>query len=470
MEGMYGGHRSLWLATTQDSGYPHLSGHHEVDALVIGGGMTGLQTAFLLKQAGLRVIVIEAGAIGQGVSGHTTAKVTALHGLAYSHLAGVLGKEPAALYADANATALQAIVGLIERHGIECGLERQTTTTYAASSSEARSVENEVVAAQAAGLAATFVAEPSLPHATFGAVALADQACFHPRQYMLALAAMIDGGGCAVHEHSRARSLDDRAMTVTCDTATVTARHIIVATHFPVFDHGPLSARVMPRASYLLAVRLHGDVPEGMHMSAGENFRSTRPCRLGDEEYLLVGGEPHRVGEGGDTRDRYGRLEEWARTTFSVDSVPYSWSTHDMRPVDSVPFIGPFGGHEGIWSATGFRGWGMTHSMVAALVFHDAVLGQENVWRELYDPRRLNLRASGRSFVEQSLDSVKHVVGDRIFKRDQPACTHMGCIVQENAAEQTWDCPCHGSRFHRNGDVVHGPANRPLDLNEGRLD
>lgn len=453
---------SLWVATTDMTSYPPLAGDARTQVLVIGGGMTGLQTAYLLKLGGAQVTLIERSLLGRGVSGHTTAKITALHGLIYDRLSGMFGPEKAAVYADANRHALEDIAGLIERESIDCDLVRDAACTYAVSDHERADVESEAAAAQAAGLAAAVHDILPLPYETRGGVWLGDQAHFHPGHYMSALAQLIEGGGCSLHERTTALSLDEDAMTVASDRGVVSADHIVVATHFPVFDRGPLSMRVMSRRSYVLAARL-SQPPAGMFITAADDYKSVRSQPADGEPYVLVGGEPHRTGEGGDTRERYRGLQEWASASFGPDSVDFAWSTQDMWTNDDLPFIGRLlkDGDHRIWTATGFRGWGMTHSMVAARIISEGILGRSTPWTELYDPWGRSLLHGAGRLLSQAAVSVKGLVIEKMVSGD-PACTHMGCTTEWNEAERTWDCPCHGSRFTEIGEVLHGPAIKPL--------
>jgi glycine/D-amino acid oxidase-like deaminating enzyme len=459
-------HPSLWMETTPSTAYPQLKGQASADVAVIGGGMAGLQTTLLLKRAGMTVVLLESRALGSGVSGFTTAKITALHGVAYAPLRSSLGAERAALYADANQTALKAMVTVIDDEGIACDLREDVAVTYAESAEERRQIEEEAEAARQAGLPVEFADDLPLPFPTLGGVTLAGQARFHPRRYLLALAERVNGEGSAIYERSPVVELDDQAMTVRTAEGSVAAGAVVIATHAPIFDHGPLLARAMPRRSYALAVRLpNGQLERGMYISAGQDYHSIRPHDGQDGSFLILGGQPHRTGEGGDTVQRYAALERWSREHFAFDTVDYRWSTHDQFTLDRVPFIGRFRpGQDKVLVATGFKGWGMTHSMVAAIMLRDRLLGRSNPWSELYDPWRGNIKASAGPFMRQAADTVKHLVGDKVVKRKNPSCTHMGCTLQPNEAEESWDCPCHGSRFSMRGAVLVAPAIKPLKL------
>jgi glycine/D-amino acid oxidase-like deaminating enzyme len=453
---------SLWVATTPDfPEYPGLEGDATADVLVIGGGMTGLQTAYLLKLAGLSVVLIDRHRLARGVSGHTTAKITALHGLTYDRLAHVFGAEAAQVYAAANAAALDDIVGIVRRETIDCGLERAAACTYATTEEEREQVEREVEAARAAGLAAELRENLPLPYETLGGVWLERQACFHPVRYLRALAELVHGGGCSIHEMTAALELDEEAARVKTDRGLIKTRYVVLATHFPVFDRGPLSMRVMARRSYVAAAPRSDPLP-GMYISASDDHHSARTHEIEGRRWAVVNGEPHRTGDGGDERERYLRLWGWADERFALRQHSYDWSTQDVFTVDDLPFIGRYRKDDArILTATGFRGWGMTHSMVAARIISDAVQGRDNEWAGLYDPWERSFTKGAGALFTQAAHSVKSLVIDKLISGD-PACTHMGCTTKWNDAERSWDCPCHGSRFDERGDVLHGPAIEPL--------
>ncbi|MBE0597548.1 MAG: FAD-dependent oxidoreductase [Desulfuromonadales bacterium] len=488
---------SLWLATTPETSYPPFAGELQTEVAVLGGGIVGLLTAWLLRQAGLEVAIVEAGRILSGVTGHTTAKITSLHGQIYHYLTTRFGADEARLYAEANQAALARYAQLVEEKGIDCDFRRLPAFTYAESEEEFVAVGQEAEAARAAGLAAELVQEADLPFPIRGAVRLPAQALFHPRKFLLPLAEELVSSGGKIFEKTRALHLrPGHPAQVETDRGTLRAAHVVLATNFPFFDPTLFAARMYPKRSYVLAVRIAGQVPQGMYYSSAEPYRSLRPHPLGGEEYLLLGGENHKTGEGGSTSDRYRRLETFARRHFELQSVDYRWSTQDPVTMDRIPFIGaPV--FRNIHVAAGFGGWGMTQGLIAAQLLTDQIRGIPNRWGELYHPTRLSLKGGSR-FLRENLDAAKHLFKDRLISpstvdpdRLAPGeggvistgegktgvaldrrgnrhcvaatCTHLGCIVAWNDAEESWDCPCHGSRFAADGGLLHGPAVRDLE-------
>ena len=316
---------------------------------------------------------------------------------------------------------------------------------------------------------------------------------------MLALAALVPGDGSHVFEHTRATGVSEgRPCRVETTGAQLVAGAVVVATHFPILDRGLYFARMHPERSYALGVRVRGETPQGMYISADEPTRSIRSHPLPDGEVLIVGGEGHKTGQGGDTAERYRTLERFAREHWDVESIEYQWASQDNESVDHVPYVGKLAPvSRRIYTATGFKKWGLAQGVAAGLILEDLILGRANPWADLYDPARMKPLASAKDFVLENANVAKRFVGDRLTKRGgrdaedlQPGegdivelngekvagfrdedgalhavstlCTHLGCQLNWNSGDRSWDCPCHGSRFSPDGDVLHGPAVRPL--------
>ncbi len=486
---------SLWLDTTPETSFPSLQSGLTVDVAIIGGGLVGLTAATLLKAQGKTVAVLEAERIIQGVTGYTTAKITSQHKLIYDDLTRHFGEEKARAYAEANQAAIEQIADLVRAKHIDCDFFRTEAYTYTESDDEVTQIKAEADAALKLGLPATFTNETPLPFSVKAAVRFDNQAQFHPRKYLLALAQDIPGEGSYIFEGTRVVNVEEgEPCAITTEKGAIKARSVIVASHFPFNDKTLYSFRLHSHRSYVLAVRVVEPVPLGMFISTEPSY-SVRSYPVPGSDWLLVGGEGHKTGQGDDTVARYQRLEQWARERFAVQSVEYRWSTQDNRTIDGVPYIGRYGpSSRHLYVATGFGGWGMTNSTVAGMLLRDLIVGRENSWSEVFDPNRANL-AGVPDLVGQAVDIVKHFVGDRMtdetpdsiafgegkivktergnvamYKAEDgtmstlsPVCTHMGCYVQWNPAEKSWDCPCHGSRFAADGKVLHGPAIKDME-------
>lgn len=493
---------SVWLDGAPATTYPALDGDLSVDVAVIGGGMAGLTAAFLLRRAGASVAVVEAGRIARGVSGHTTAKVTSQHGLTYADLLASWGEPAAQAYAESNQAAIETMAGWVDELDIECAWERAPAYAYAVSPEGMARIEREVEAALSLGLPASYVEETELPYSVAAAIRFDDQAQFDPHAYLVTLAREIPGEGSHILERTRVTDVSEGApCVVRAPGGTIVAGDVIVATHLPFLDRGAFFARTHPERSYVLGLDAGAATSlEGMYLGTDSPVRSVRAHRpKAGRPMLLVGGEGHKVGQGGSTGERVLRLDEWARERFDVRSVDFRWSSQDNMPVDGVPYVGrmtPLSSR--LYVATGFRKWGMTGGTVAGMVLSDAILKRSNLWAWLYDPGRVKAASSARSLLSESLDVGRRFATDRLVRpRRDPAgevgpgeakvvragtepvavyrdpagrlhavsavCSHLGCVVGWNDSEGSWDCPCHGSRFDPDGRVLHGPAVADLD-------
>ena len=497
-----GEHDSLWLATTPETNYPQLTDQQlNVDVAVVGGGIAGLTTAYLLKQRGKRVALIEAGRIVHGTTAYTTAKLTSQHDLIYDHLISSFGEEKARYYGIANQSAIKFVADFLSMHKIDADFRHASNYVYSTDEKQVRQLQSEAQAAQRLGLPAEFITETELPFAVAGAVRFDGQAYFHPRKYLLAMAEMIPGDGSYLLEQTKAMELKEGSpCQVVTDRGTVVAQDVVMATHYPFHDNAFYFARLAPFHSYLMAVRLDGPLPQGMYITIDEQ-NTLRPHHGSKGDVLLVGGQGHKTGQGGDIAARYQRIEAWARTHFPVKEVLYSWSTQDYEPSDRVPLIGqssPTARH--VYVATGFQGWGMTTGTVAGMLLSDLIMGQKNPWEQVFNPNRVELTGFAKLAKEQvnvakelvagyvaSRESENIPIGEgRVIEGDQgkfavyrhpdgtnhvlsPICTHMGCVVEWNNADKSWDCPCHGSRFTAEGKVFDGPALHDLKRQEDHI-
>ena len=492
---------SYWIASTERTGYPAAPGEVDVDVAVLGGGIAGLSAAAALKAAGRTVAVVEAGRIVEGVTGNTTAKVSASHGLLYAYLVERFGEERARLYAQSQLAGLDHIARTVAAERVECDFVRTESWVYTLDPAEVEQLRREADVAQRLGLPVTYEDTVPLPFETAGGIRYADQARFHPRRYLLHLAGTIPGDGSVVLEETRALDVDEGdPCVVTTDRGVVRAHDVVVATHVPFLDRGLFFARQFPIRDYVVAAPVDGDAPDGMFLSTEQPTHSMRVAADGNRTLLIVGGEGHPTGRAQDTEERYDRLAAWTRERFRVGEVAYRWSTQDYTSTDRVPFVGRF--HPGarrLWVATAFGAWGMTNGTMSGLLLADLVTGKENPWAAVYDPNRIGpATETAKRFVRENAAVAKELAGGYLTPGDVASadelapgeaavirhglaktatyrdesgtlhavsarCTHLGCVVGWNAAERSWDCPCHGSRFDVDGAVLDGPAVDPLE-------
>ena len=492
---------SLWVETTQGPELPTLEGRHTADVAIVGGGIVGIATAYRLKRAGLRVCVIEADRILTGTTGHTTAKLTAGHGLIYTHLEKHFGEPDAKRYAEASEWGIAEIERLSTELAIDCDFERRANVVYAEDQSEVETLREEAAASARAGLNASFLEKLDLPYPVAGAAQVSGEAQYHPRKLLFGLAERIPGDGGQLYEGSRVTGIQDgNPCVVKTPAGRIEAKHVVLATNMSILHRGLLYARAFPKRHYVIAGPAE-HMPEQMYLSTESTPHSIRTVPLFGERVLLVAGESHPVGEKNDTEACYRSLTDWTTERFGLREVQYRWSAQDWYSADKVPLIGPISpSSRRISTATGFGGWGMAPGIAASRILADRILGEENPWASLYSPRRVKLAAAPKLVGENTKVAIRRTTdmlpaagsvkdlapgeGDVVRHRGRkvaayrdpsgrvhavsPKCTHLGCDVEWNAAERSWDCPCHGSRFGTGGEVLNGPATKPLEHKDVR--
>lgn len=489
--------QSYWSATAPATRWPALSGDLEVDVAIIGGGMVGVTAARLLKDRGLRVALVEARRIGEGVTGGSTAKITSQHNIAYTRIARNFGEDGARCYGEANQAGLGTIAELVSRHRVDCDFARAPAYTYTLDPNRTGTIEAEVELARRLGLPASLAADTSLPFETRAAMRWDDQARFHPVKFAKGLAETIPGEGCHIFEESRVTDwAPDRIAT---DAGSVRARHVVMATNLPLGRTGYFFTEVYPHMHPVIMGRADpGRVPPGMYISVEVPRHSARGHRDDSgASWMIFTGPSFKPGRVEDERVAFAEIERFALERFGV-RADYRWTNEDYDSMDGVPFIGwSSSSSDAYLVATGFNAWGISNGAAAAMLLADLAAGRENPWADLYDARRIKPVAGGADFVKGNAAVAGHLIGGylaakpsafdalapgsgavvKIDGRDvaayrdsagrihavSAACTHMGCLVGWNENDRGWDCPCHGSRFALDGQVIHGPAVRPLE-------
>lgn len=418
------------------------------DVIVVGAGMAGILIAYYLKEQGKEVLVLEANEIASGQTERTTAKITSQHGMKYSTLIKKVGAEKARLYAQANEEAINEFAQLIQEKKMECMFERVPAYLY--SLKEGEVLKEEAKAAAHLGIHAFFTKETELPFEVAGAVCFENQAQFQPLKFVNAIASELN-----IMEHTKV--MDVKGRRVIAEAAEFTADKIVMATHYPIKNvPGFYFLRQHQERSYVLALSGCEKI-KGMYYGVDKNGLSFRQAG----EYLLLGGSSVRTGEN-TCGGAYDALLRAANQYYPKASKEIRWAAQDCMPHDEIPFIGRYSVFTpNLYVATGFQKWGMSTSMIAAMILRDELCGIKNPYSALFRPQRMNFRAGIGNFLVDVGVSAKGLTKGWLGPKKR-RCPHMGCELKWNPEEESWDCPCHGSRFTEGGEILDNPAKRDL--------
>lgn len=497
MEALPGKAVSLWRDSVDAPSYPPLEGTQAPHVVVIGGGIVGVTAAYVLKKAGVKVCLIENRRLGSGTTGRTTAKVTSLHGLAYRQITSTFGREKAALYGRANENALKWVTSTVARENIDCDLLELPAYTFTASDDEVDAIEEEARLAAELGLPASYTEDIGLPVTARAAVRFDHQAQFQPLKYLYALARAIPGDGSAVFENTRALDIEaGHPCMVRTNRGDIRAEHVIVATHLPFPKGGLYFARTSPESHPSIAYQVQGMTVPGMYLGIKGSPHSVRSARVDGVDFLVSDTAGYQTGHADRVSDLFRDLIAECRASLPVNSIDYRWEAHDYYPSDNVPYVGPLSSStKNVYVATGFRAWGMTNGTAAALLLTGLILGQPPEWAGVFDSTRKDVAQVGR-MISASIEATRYLVVPRLFRKQEsvadlapgesriaeiddervavsrnasgelnavrPACGHTGCFVSWNDAEETWDCPCHASRYESGGTMLSGPTVKDL--------
>lgn len=430
---------SVWCESSKISGFSRLDGEAKTDVLIIGGGMAGILCAYMLEQSGVNYMLVEANTICSGITKNTTAKITSQHGLVYDKLIREFGIEKARIYLEANEMALKKYRILCR--SINCDFESKNAFVY--SRNNKKKIENEMKALNKIGFHAEYCDKIPLPFLVAGAVKFKDQAQFNPLKFVSEITQ-----GLNIYEHTTVRELTEH--TAVTNNGKIKADKIIVTTHFPFINkHGSYFLKMYQHRSYVLALKNAQDV-KGMYVDEDEKGMSFRNYN----NLLLIGGGDHRTGKKGGN---WQELADFAGRHYPKANEEYRWATQDCMSLDSVPYIGQYSKNTpDFYVATGFNKWGMTSSMVSAMILTDMVLGKENVYASVFSPSRTILRPQ---LVVNAFEAVTN-----LLTFSQKRCPHLGCALKWNRYEHSWDCPCHGSRFTSEGKLIDNPATGDLKI------
>ncbi len=424
---------SIWTETERTVNFAPLEHNRSTDALIVGGGIAGILCAYKLKNAGVDCMLVEAGEICGGITKNTTAKITLGHGLIYDKMICRLGEDKARLYAVAQRDAATEYARLCS--SIDC--DWKVRDNYVYSLNNRKKIEKEVAALNRIGVKAEFSDADELPFKVAGAVRVKSQAQFHPLKFLYDIAKDLP-----IYEHTKVRELMPHK--VVTNHGEIAYKKLIIATHFPILNkHGLYPLKLYQHRSYVLALKGARNV-EGMYVDESDTGLSFRSYG----ELLLLGGGGHRTGKHGGC---WQELEEFAKKHYKNAEIVGRWATQDCMTLDGIPYIGQYSKFASdVLVATGFNKWGMTNAMVAADILCDLTCGKGNPYVEVFSPSRTMLRP------QLVLNAFESVMG--FLTPTVPRCPHLGCALKYNRNEHSWDCPCHGSRFGENGELIDNPA------------
>ncbi len=492
----------LWRQTKLPH-YASVANARKFDVVIVGGGITGLTAAYLLKKSGKTACVLERDHLGAGDTGQTSAHLAYVTDSRLHDLVKSFGKESARLAWQGGVAAISSIEAIVSREGIDCDFRRVPGFLHASLLSdddETEELQKDADLARELGFAASFVRV--VPVVEKPGIRFANQARIQPLSYLASLARAIDGDGSAIFENSEAAEMETDPLRVKANGHWISAEHVVIATHVPLMGNtGLLSAamfqtKLAPYSSYVVGAKVpQGSLPEAEFWDTSNPYFYLRVNAHRSSDYVIFGGLDHKTGQADDTEDRFRRLQEVLHKIVPAARIDHRWSGQVVETHDGLPYIGETAERQFV--ATGFSGNGMTFGTLGAMMATDWVLGRDNPWQDLFSVSRKKLRGAW-DYLKENFDFPYYLLHDRLShaeadsiddvapgegkvlkldgervacSRDEhgkttivsAVCTHMGCLVHWNTAERTWDCPCHGSRFKPDGQVLAGPAETPLE-------
>ncbi|ENH97282.1 putative oxidoreductase ordL [Gracilibacillus halophilus YIM-C55.5] len=493
-------HIPLWQSEQVIQEFPKLNEDKKTDVTIIGGGITGITTAFLLSQQGVRVVLIDRNRVANGTTGHTTAKVTAQHGMIYDEFIQHFGTEYARLYYESQKEAMRQIESIIESLQIDCQYEKQDAILYTNDEKQQKKLEKELTAYQQLDIKGNEVSELPFHIPASFALKMSNQAQFHPILYVKGMIDELARNDIEIYEQTEAVDIENSDHTIvrTNTQHTIVCDYVVQASHFPFYEGEAFySARMYPSRSYLAAFSSKEMYPGGMYLSIDQPKKTLRTVTHNGKELWIVGGENHKTGQYKKQTSPYQLLQQFAENYLPVGNWEYQWSAQDYTTLDKMPYIGRLNKNRPeILIATGFRKWGMTNSTVAADLLSKMILDKESRYIDLYRPTRFQADPSLRKLITTNTNVATEYIRGKfaqerhteneikpgsalktkqngqvigLYKDNEhkvhaidTTCTHLGCEVNWNDTEKSWDCPCHGSRFTPEGKVIEGPAIKDL--------
>jgi len=494
---------SFWIESIkkiQDSGT--LEKDANADVCIIGAGICGITTAYYLIKRGYKVIVIDKDEIANKVTGHTTAKITSQHGLIYHYLEKEYGVKFAKKYFEANEDAIKNIRNIIQENSIDCDFQEVDSYIYTCDEKEVEKINQEADSLKSININSTKTNESDLPFNILEAVKFKNQAQFNPLKYIKGLVNYILKNGGKIYTKTLCTDVKRKndEYTTYANGHKIHSKYVVLASQYPFLKvPGLYFTKMYQSLSYVIALETNSKLPNGMYLNVESPTYSFRTANNNGKEILLLGGADHKTGDKVDYEKTYGILEKKAKEIYPDCKILYKWSTRDAITLDKIPYIGEYSNLlPNMYIGTGFNKWGMTSSNVAANIIADKIEGKFNAYEEVFKSTRLKPITNKGEMKNMIVDSTKSLIinklkedslqikditnnsggivefdGEKvgIYKNEEgkiycvkPICTHLGCLLEWNDADKTWDCPCHGSRFNRYGKNIYGPAIKDLDI------
>lgn len=490
---------SYWILSTKSKNYEKLSQDLKTSTLIVGAGIVGVTTAYLLAKQGVDVVVVDADKVAYGSSGRNTGKVTTQHDVKYSEINNKYGLDTASLYYEGNNEALNLVKNIVKENNIDCKFEQVPAYIYTQNENYIQDLKDEYQLCRKIGIDCEYHEKLDLPIDIKGAISFNNQGQFNPKQYVDGLMNKCVELGVKIYENTPIANLEkgNICKVKTRDNIKIEADNVIIASHVPWYDGlNFYFAKEKADRSYLLGATLDKDFPKGMFISIEEPTKTFRVYEGEGKKLLIFGGNDHKTGQGKKEEEIFEDLKQYANENFGLNDFKYQWSAQDCMSFDNMPYIGHINKSENnVYVATGFSKWGMTNGTLSAIIISDLITKNKSKYEDIFKPSRKGSYLN-TDFIKENLNVGINYIGgklkfgsdkmpsekgegkvvniegkkygvyrnydDKLFIVDT-TCTHLGCELKFNSAEKTWDCPCHGSRFDYKGNVLEGPALRPLN-------
>lgn len=495
---------SYWILSSNSKKYESLSEDINTDCLIIGGGIVGITSAYLLAKNGIKVVLVDSDKIGFGSSGRNTGKITTQHDIIYSKLNKKYGIESASSYYEINNKALDLIESIIKENNIECGLERLPSYLFTGDVSYIDQLKEEYDVCKKIGIDCNYHDTINIPLPVKGALSFNNQAQFNPKKYIDGLAKVCESLGVKIYENTEIIDLE-KENTINAKTNSsnyINANKVILASHFPWYDGMNFYfAKEKGDKSYLIGAKTKKSFENGIFINIEDPSITFRNYKGDDKDLLIIGGKDHKVGQS-KKEDIYKDIEKFAKDKFEIDEAIYKWSAQDYMSFDYLPYVGHINKKENrIFVATGFSKWGMTNGCASAIIISELILNNSSKYENLFNPSRISAYLT-KDFLKENFNvGINYISGKLNLGSDYMptqkgegkivniegkrygayrhyngelyivdiTCTHLGCELKFNNTDKTWDCPCHASRFDFEGNVLNNPAISPLNrYNEGK--